>query len=122
MIHSRTTLRRLIGVVGALLAIVGLSLPGYTADTKKRAPSTANKKPAGDDKKPGYPSHPDAKNVKITPDAWKTAPRKPLTPPEVDELLSKELKNDKLTPAPLTTDEQFIRRVTLDLTGKLPLP
>src|SRR5205807_8915747 len=28
----------------------------------------------------------------------------------------------KVQPAPLTTDEQFIRRVTLNLSGQLPLP
>jgi hypothetical protein len=122
MIHSRTTSSRLLCVIGALVGIASLVLPGYAADDKKPATSTANKKPAGDDKKPAYPSHPDAKNVKITPDAWKTAPHQPLTPPQVDQLLSQELKNDKLTPAPPTSDEQFIRRVTLDLTGKLPLP
>jgi hypothetical protein len=26
------------------------------------------------------------------------------------------------TPAPLTTDEQFLRRVRLDLTGRTPAP
>src|SRR5262249_7068617 len=49
-------------------------------------------------------------------------PLTPLQPGEIDRLLAKELDHDKIQPAPLTTDEQFIRRVTLDLTGELPVP
>src|SRR5207302_7146921 len=37
-------------------------------------------------------------------------------------LIATELRNDQLTPAPVTTDEEFLRRVSLDLTGQLPLP
>ena len=118
------TVRRLASVVGSLLVMAGLALTSDAADNNNKKPpaTTDSKKQAGDEKKPAYPSHPDAKNVKIVPDAWRSAPHKPLTPAEVDELLARELKSDKLTPSPLTTDEQFIRRATLDLTGKLPLP
>ena len=42
------------------------------------------------------------------------------TSAEIDRLVLKELLANKIEPAPLTTDEQFIRRVTLDLTGELP--
>ncbi len=76
----------------------------------------------GEDKKPSYPKHPDAKNVKVMPDAWKSLSAKPASGREIDQLLAQEHKIDKVTPSPLTSDEQFIRRVTLDLTGKLPLP
>jgi hypothetical protein len=75
-----------------------------------------------DDKKPSYPQPPSAKDVKITPDAWKTAPRQRLTANELDALIASDQKADKLAPSPVISDEQFIRRVTLDLTGKLPLP
>ncbi len=75
-----------------------------------------------EDKKPSYPKPPDAKNVKVMPEAWKNAPNKTATGKEIDQLLAKEHKADKVSPSPVTNDEQFVRRVTLDLTGKLPLP
>jgi hypothetical protein len=53
---------------------------------------------------------------------WLKAPTTRLEPGEIDRLVSKGLKDAKLEPAALTSDEQFIRRVYLDLTGKLPLP
>lgn len=74
------------------------------------------------DKTPSYPKGPDAKDVPIMPDAWKTASRSIATSADIDQLLTSAQRADKLTPSARTTDEQFIRRVTLDLTGKLPLP
>jgi hypothetical protein len=53
-------------------------------------------------------------------DVWKDAPRTPLQPGEIDRLLEKEFAARRITPAPLTSDEQFLRRVRLDLTGQLP--
>jgi hypothetical protein len=41
---------------------------------------------------------------------------------EIDRLVAAELAKAKIAPAPRTTDEQFIRRVYLDLTGRLPMP
>jgi hypothetical protein len=58
----------------------------------------------------------------LTHEAWQNAPLTPLKPGELDELVAKEQQAAKIEPAALTTDEQFIRRVTLDLTGQLPLP
>ena len=50
----------------------------------------------------------------------------PLEPREVaqrvDALIDAELKQGKITPAPLTTDEDFLRRVTFDLAGTTPEP
>jgi hypothetical protein len=57
----------------------------------------------------------------VTPEAWRKAPMTVIRPDEIDRLIVQELQSDKIAPAPLTTDEQFIRRVTLDLTGELPL-
>jgi hypothetical protein len=105
--------RRVFWIFANLFALTWLGLPGWAAD---------NQKPAGAEKKPNYPARPDTKNVKIIPEAWKTLGNKTIAPHELDQLLIKELNADKLQTAPRTTDEQFIRRVTLDLTGKLPLP
>jgi hypothetical protein len=55
-------------------------------------------------------------------EAWRNAPLAPVQPAEIDQLVAHELQADMIVPAARTTDEQFIRRVTLDLTGKLPLP
>lgn len=53
---------------------------------------------------------------------WQQASREPIAPGEIDALVNKELTARHIEPAKLTTDEQFIRRVSLDLTGQLPAP
>src|SRR5439155_12034494 len=65
---------------------------------------------------------PPPKSALLTTEDWQRAPLKALELGEVDRLIAKELQQDKIEPAALTTDEQFIRRVTLDLTGELPVP
>jgi hypothetical protein len=55
-------------------------------------------------------------------DAWTNVPLTPARSAEIDALVLKELQATGVTPAARTTDEQFLRRVTLDLTGELPLP
>lgn len=40
----------------------------------------------------------------------------------VDRLLEKEFARQGVSPAPLCTDEDFLRRVTLDLAGTIPTP
>jgi hypothetical protein len=62
------------------------------------------------------------KPAPITPAEWKNASSVPLAPGEIDRLIDAELKAAGVKPAPRTTDEQFIRRVYLDVTGKLPSP
>src|SRR5215475_840895 len=62
------------------------------------------------------------KNQKLTNDEWKGVSTSALTASEIDRLVAKEQEAAKVKPAPLTTDEQFLRRVMLDLTGRLPLP
>jgi hypothetical protein len=62
------------------------------------------------------------KNQKLTNDEWKGVVTSPLSAAEIDKLIAKEQDAAKVKPAPLTTDEQFLRRVMLDLTGRLPLP
>jgi hypothetical protein len=45
-----------------------------------------------------------------------------LTPADIDRMLDKDLAAQKTAPARLTTDEEFVRRVFLDVVGKLPAP
>src|SRR5262249_60070895 len=83
----------------------------------KGMPAKAGPQTAG---KPVAPHAP--RSSQLTHEAWQNAPLTPVQPGEIDRLIAKELQQDKIDPAPLTTDEQFIRRATLDLTGQLPLP
>ena len=66
----------------------------------------------------------DPPTVVLTDDDWRRVPRIAVTVPCVDELIdaghSSSAKSHR--PAPLTSDEQFLRRVFLDLTGTLPTP
>ncbi len=55
-------------------------------------------------------------------EAWTSVPLTPAKSAEIDALVLKELKATGITPAARTTDEQFLRRVMLDLTGELPVP
>ena len=58
----------------------------------------------------------------IKPSDWQNASTEPIQSAELDRLVGREMLANGGRPAPRTTDEQFVRRVTLDLTGKLPLP
>jgi hypothetical protein len=73
---------------------------------------------------------PPRKQALLTPEDWQKTPLLPVKPDEIDRLIARELaelaaKNPQVAEfknAPRTSDEQFLRRVTLDLTGKLPAP
>jgi hypothetical protein len=56
----------------------------------------------------------------LTPAPWNGVDLKPLSSAELDKLLATELRQDHISPAPRTSDEAFLRRVSLDLTGRLP--
>jgi len=71
---------------------------------------------------PAKEAAPALPSAAITPAMWKAAPTGPLQPGEIDRLLSADLSKARIKPAPRTTDEQFLRRVWLDLTGSLPMP
>src|SRR5438270_9674996 len=89
---------------------------GAAAPDKKPIPSDAvhaNVRP---------PSPVAARSNVLTADPWKGVATSPLQAGELDQLIDAELQKDGLKPAPRTSDEQFLRRVTLDLTGRLPLP
>jgi hypothetical protein len=58
----------------------------------------------------------------LTPEPWNGVPIAPLSSAELDKLLTTELRQDRIKPAARIGDEAFLRRVSLDLTGKLPTP
>ncbi len=88
------------------------------------SPGADNDKPPTKSRLPAYNSteSPEAIAAKLSPEGWRNAPAKPVQPGEIDAVVAKERQQLKAEAAPLTTDEQFIRRVTLDVTGHLPLP
>jgi hypothetical protein len=53
---------------------------------------------------------------------WFKYASSPLQPGEIDRLVGAQIKKANIEPAPLTSDEQFVRRAYLDLTGRLPMP
>lgn len=53
---------------------------------------------------------------------WSGVPNAPATPREIDQLLAAEAAKSKGTPPSVASDEVFLRRVCLDLTGRLPTP
>jgi hypothetical protein len=75
-----------------------------------------------DDKRGTKAPAPGPRASVLNSDAWLSVPLTATKASEIDALVLKELKETGVTPAPLTTDEQFLRRVTLDLTGELPVP
>jgi Protein of unknown function (DUF1549)/Protein of unknown function (DUF1553) len=103
--------------VGFVAILIGLMafIPSPTWAAAKNGPP-----PYVVSRLPVAPAPP--RSALLTTEDWQRAPMKPLEPGEMDDLIDRELKADKITPAPLTTDEQFIRRISLDLTGRLPLP
>ena len=82
--------------------------------TRTQADPPKNAKPA--DKTVIYPTG------YLRTEDWLKAATTPLTAGELDRLVNDQLKKANVQPAPRTTDEQFIRRVWLDLTGRLPMP
>jgi hypothetical protein len=100
-------------LVGGLMAVVASSHAADAPNNKKKAATPAAKK---------GPARPAPKSSLLTHEAWQNASRGPLQPGEIDRLVAREQQHDPVELAPLTTDEQFIRRVTLDVTGQLPLP
>jgi hypothetical protein len=113
MSHSRTTTRCL-----GLLISAGLVAVLTFADSSDGAPPKKDTRAPAP--KPVAPAPPRASL--LTSDLWRNAPVSPATSAEIDQLIAKELEHSKVQPAPLTTDEQFIRRVSLDLIGQLPTP
>jgi hypothetical protein len=49
-------------------------------------------------------------------------PQSSHAPGSIDSFIWADFDKHRITPAPMTTDQEFIRRVTLDLTGRIPKP
>jgi len=96
------------GILG-LLGMFGTPTSGLLAQGKKTGHPTKKAEPV-------------LPIGRITDAMWQNASRAALGSGEIDRLISNELRKSNLPLAPRTTDAQFIRRVMLDLTGKLPLP
>src|SRR5438094_8044030 len=64
----------------------------------------------------------DLRSAPIKASEWQNASTRPLEPGEIDRLIARELQVSGIRPAARTTDEQVVRRVHLDLTGKPQLP
>jgi hypothetical protein len=106
-------------VIGGLVAVCLLA-----GSPAKAQPPKKQGRPQGQVlNQPGKPvAPPPPRSSLLTVEDWQKAPLKAIQPGEIDQLLAKELEHDQIQPAARTTDEQFIRRATLDLTGELPLP
>lgn len=74
----------------------------------------------GEEKKIRYHPASNRSGVAVMPPAWEKIEAKPLTPAELDRLLTGNHRADQVTLSSRTTDEQFLRRLTLDLWGRLP--
>jgi Protein of unknown function (DUF1549)/Protein of unknown function (DUF1553) len=104
--HSRRGVQSGLALVLSLGLCAAWAIAGARSDTVPARPAA---KPA-------------PRGVILSSDAWLKVPTTPVKPAEIDDLIAQELARDKIQPAPLTTDEQFLRRVYLDLTGELPVP
>lgn len=63
-----------------------------------------------------------AKPVKLPDRPKKTVTAPALDSKQIDAMIDKTFTEAKVTPARMTTDEEFIRRAYLDITGTLPEP
>jgi hypothetical protein len=63
-----------------------------------------------------------ASKTHLPPRPEKVVTKPSLTPDGLDAMIDKKLAEAKVPEATQTTDVEFIRRITLDLTGKLPSP
>jgi Protein of unknown function (DUF1549)/Protein of unknown function (DUF1553) len=76
--------------------------------------------PAAEAKKPHFPRPAKSEGVPLIPPGWSTVPVEPLTPGELDRLLAAAQEPEYVEREPAASDEEFVRRVHLDLVGTLP--
>jgi hypothetical protein len=121
-----------VAVAGLIVAAVGLLAPAAEPTTNEAAKVKVKAKGEGKAKKARKasdgsdeasrkegtsPSH-----AKLPPRPEKVVVKPTLTAEALDALIDKHLAEAKVPQAAPTTDVEFVRRVTLDLTGKLPTP
>src|SRR5689334_6560584 len=93
--------------ITCLVSLAGLLASATADDAKAKPPKPYGKK---------------LDKVDVTPKEWSATTATKTTSAAIDQLLLKLLNQEGLKTAPRTSDEQFLRRVTLDLTGKVPTP
>lgn len=71
-------------------------------------------------KKPEPPVHVPERKVRISPVSSTTRSAAVASAAKVDAMMEANYKKFKLTPNPMASDEQFVRRVYLDLAGTIP--
>jgi hypothetical protein len=98
--------------VSAAVLIFGVAI---TCSDSADAQTAKKKAQAVEEKAPPVPA-----SALLRSDAWKGAPTSPLQSSEIDQLLHKAMEGTKVKLSAVTSDEQFLRRVRLDLTGQLP--
>jgi hypothetical protein len=103
----------------ALLFIVSLMLPDAGLHSTAEAQRRKKKKPKPPESKLPVKAEPMKRDrpAPLDPDTLDQVRRSAA---KIDELVEKNYKKFKVTPNPMTTDEQFLRRVYLDATGTIP--
>jgi hypothetical protein len=102
-----------LAILGGILAAGWCSLPADAAAPAPKPPDASAIRP---------PSPIVPRSNVLTAEPWKGVPIAPLSSAELDKLLAAELREDHIQPAARTTDDAFLRRISLDLTGKLSTP
>lgn len=85
-------------------------------------PPVASKPGEEKPRKTRYPEAPSGEGVALVPPEWKAVPVEPLTPAELDGLMRKAQQAEGITPAARAADDVLVRRLHLDLAGRLPTP
>lgn len=102
--------RGLLAAVLALLPTLTLGPSTRAEEARLEDPSTVQVR-KGSRATPDRPDRPERKVIAPTLDA-----------PAIDVLLTRSLAASKAPVAPMTSDEEFVRRACLDVTGRLPGP
>ncbi len=66
-----------------------------------------------------FDTHTVGSQVLVLPEGLQYTPP-PITGSEIDQLIGKKLRQLRIEPSPLCSDEEFLRRATIDITGLLP--
>ncbi|MBS0204059.1 MAG: DUF1553 domain-containing protein [Planctomycetes bacterium] len=113
MAHRRWLTRLLVKTGPALVCLVGLL---WIAVTPAFAQARKGKTP----KKPEPPVQIPERKIKVSMVSPSTRLKAVASAAKVDELMEANYKKFKVTPNPIASDEQFIRRAYLDLVGTIP--